>query len=144
LSVGQSSGSGRGWFRHLLTLPDEGLNDGCTARASRDVTTWSVRLLRHAVHLNLRSFSGLSPWPASMIAFKSANYLMKATPAPDRAKSHWAACCGLSTNQSPHHVPHGIFNHTRGDRERFQPCSIVSMVCTSQCITSPPPAPAVD
>jgi hypothetical protein len=40
--------------------------------------------------------------------------------------------------------PHGIFNHTRGDRERFQPCSIVSMVCTSQCITSPPPAPAVD
>src|SRR4051794_31915901 len=40
-----------------------------------------------------------------MIAFKSANYLMKATPAPDRAKSHWAACCGLSTNQSPHHVP---------------------------------------
>jgi hypothetical protein len=45
---------------------------GCTASASRDITTLSVRRLPHAVQRKGRSFSSSSPLPTSMIACRLA------------------------------------------------------------------------
>jgi hypothetical protein len=46
---------------------------GCTRIASRDVMTTLVRRLPQLVQRNLRSFTGTSPRPASMMACKSAS-----------------------------------------------------------------------
>ena len=60
--------------------------------------TASVSRLPHLAQRNFRSFSGRSPWPASMIASRSAGTLMVTGFAPDQHAeiARRGECCGRS------------------------------------------------